>query len=156
MPSKKSAKRSSRFPFVSRISKPRTETAATSTSKEQMRMAPPKYLQVLATLFFVIWILVGLFFLAFIYGNFKQGAFKALFAKRSTQAPTQVDAPTETTLPGIGKVNISCVQALGNETIQKILSSGTKDLTSEEKTKFEPCIVEKEEAAPSISPSPNQ
>ena len=108
----------------------------------------------LGILFFLIWILIGLFFILFIVANFRQGAFKYLFGS-APQSQQQMDAPTETTLPGIGKVDIACVQgALSEEAIQKIITEkSTSSLTDEEKTKFEPCVVEKE---PTTSPSPNQ
>jgi len=154
MPSKVRTKKGFRSLVAARISRPASELAS-SDNKTQMKISHPKYLKVLATIFFVIWILIGLFMLLFIYGNIKRGAFKGLLsnAPAQQQAPQQTEAPTETAIPGVGKVNISCVQALGNETIQKIVTSGTKDLTDDEKSKFEPCIVEKEEATPASSPA---
>ena len=115
-----------------------------------------KIIKFLAFVFFVIWISVGLFFLLFIYGNWRQGAFRSLLSPppapstQGTQAP-----PTETTLPGIGKVNIECVQSsLSSEAIQKIVTDGnTSKLTDEEKAKFEPCIIEAETATPEASPA---
>ena len=111
--------------------------------------------EVLGVIFYLVWIFVGLFFILFIVANFRQGAFSNLFGSQpQSQSQPDVQAPTETTLPGIGKVNIACVQeALSQEGIQKILTEQSTDsLTDEEKAKFEPCIVEKETA----SPSPNQ
>lgn len=107
----------------------------------------------LSVIFYIIWIVVGIALLLIIYGNFKQGAFKGLFS--TPQPPPQVEAPSETSIPGIGKVNIACVQsALTPETIQKVLSDGnTSKLTAEEKTKFEPCIVEAETITPQASPA---
>ena len=101
-----------------------------------------------------MWIVIGLFFILLIVANIRQGVFRQLFASPQ-QAPPQVQAPTETTLSGIGKVNIECIQsALSNEAIGKIIQEqNTASLTGEEKTKLEPCIVEKE-ATP--APSPNQ
>ena len=115
-----------------------------------------KVTKFLTFLFLIIWIPVGLFFVVFIYGNFRQGAFNALFAKPAPP-PQAAQAPTETTLPGIGKVNIACVQgALNSAAIQKIVTDGnTSKLTAEEKAKFEPCVVEKEDATPSSSDSPS-
>jgi hypothetical protein len=109
----------------------------------------------LGILFFLIWILIGLFFILFIVANFRQGTFKYLFGS-SPQTQEQVQAPTEAPLSGIGKVNIACVQeALSEEAIQKIITEkSTSSLTDEEKTKFEPCVVEKE--SPASSPSPKQ
>jgi len=106
----------------------------------------------LGILFYLIWILIGLFFSVFIVANIRQGAFKYLFGS-APQSQQQMDAPTETALPGIGKVDIACVQkALSEEAIQKIIvEKSTASLTDEEKVKFEPCVVEKESAA---SPTP--
>ncbi|OGD98373.1 hypothetical protein A3A49_01375 [Candidatus Curtissbacteria bacterium RIFCSPLOWO2_01_FULL_38_11b] len=107
----------------------------------------------LAVIFYIIWIVVGIAMFLIIYGNFKQGAFRGLLSKPQPP-PQQAQAPTETTLPGIGKVNVACVQsALTTEAIQKILADGnTSKLTKEEKAKFEPCIVEAETANPQASP----
>lgn len=106
---------------------------------------------ILSVVFYIIWIVIGLLFLLFIWTNIRQGAFRGLFGGPAATAPGQVQTPTETVLPGVGKVNISCVQqALSAETIQKILQeSSTSTLTDEEKAQLEPCIVEKEEATPS-------
>ncbi len=107
----------------------------------------------LSVIFYIIWIVVGIALLLIIYGNFKQGAFKGLFSP-APAPPAQTQAPAETTLPGIGKVNIACVQsALTTEAIQKIVTDGnTSNLTDEEKAKFEPCIMEAEQATPEASP----
>ena len=114
--------------------------------------------QVLSVFFYFIWILIGLLVLLFIYANFRQGAFNGLFSPRPPQQQTQVQPPTETDLPGIGKVNIQCIQdSLSKETIQKIVETGdASKLTDEEKGKLEPCITQKEEASPSASPTPNK
>jgi len=108
----------------------------------------------LGILFFLIWILIGLFFILYIVASFRQGAFRGLFSS-SPQSQQQTEPPTEAPLPGIGKVNISCVQeALSEEAIAKIFQEkSTSSLTDEEKTKFEPCVVEKE---PATSPTPQQ
>src|SRR3989344_7602716 len=107
----------------------------------------------LSVIFYIIWIVVGIALLLIIYGNFKQGAFKGLFSP-APAPPAQTQAPAETTLPGIGNVNIACVQsALTTEAIQKIVKDGnTSNLTDEEKAKFEPCIMEAEQATPEASP----
>ncbi len=107
--------------------------------------------EILGIIFYAIWILVGLFFLLFIYGNIRQGALTGLFRSSEVQNE-QAQPPTETTIPGVGKVNIGCIQeSLTTDAIQKILSSGnTSSLTGEEKAKLEPCILEKE-AIPSPS-----
>ncbi len=110
----------------------------------------------LSLLFNIIWIIIGIFILLFIWANFKQGAFKGLFGGApQQQTPSAAQAPTETDLPGVGKVNIECVQnSLSQETIQKLLTDGgTTNFTAEEKEKLDPCIVASEEATPAESPS---
>ena len=110
----------------------------------------------LSLLFNIIWIIIGIFILIFIWANFKQGAFKGLLNQApQQQAPAAAQAPTETDLPGVGKVNIECVQnSLSQETIQKLLTDGgTTNFTAEEKDKLAPCMVAGEEATPSESPS---
>lgn len=109
---------------------------------------------ILALIFYIIWIIVGLFILLSIYSNIRQGAFSGLLNPGSQQAPASPqEPPNEATLPGVGLVKVDCVQnAISDETIQKIVQDGNTDsLTEEEKAKFEPCIVERE---PSSSPSP--
>src|SRR3990167_8855693 len=116
-----------------------------------------KLIKFLAVIYLLMWILIGILILIFIYGNFKQGAFRGLFSK--PQVPqNQVQAPTETDLPGVGKVNIACIQnSLSTDAIQKLVQSGdTSTLTDDEKAKLEPCITQKEEASSTASPSPNQ
>jgi hypothetical protein len=110
--------------------------------------------EALGILFYLIWILIGFFFILFIVANIRQGAFKSLFSPAAPQSQQQMDTATEAPLPGIGTVNIACVQeALSEEAIAKIFQEkSTTSLTDEEKAKFEPCIVEKESPAP----SPNQ
>ena len=110
----------------------------------------------LSLLFNIIWIIIGIFILIFIWANFKQGAFKGLLSGAPQQeAPSAAQAPTETDLPGVGKVNIECVQnSLSQESIQKLLTDGgTSNFTAEENEKLDPCIVAKEEATPAESPS---
>lgn len=103
----------------------------------------------LALIFFIIWILIGLLILLFIYANVKQGAFNGLF-RPSSQAPQETQVPKETTIPGVGTVNVECVQSsLTDEAISKIIQEGnTSKLTNEETGKLEPCIIKKEEATP--------
>ena len=99
----------------------------------------------LQTIFYIVWILIGIFVALIIVLSYRQGAFTPLFT--SPQQPQQqIQPPTETTLPGIGKVNIACVQqSLSEEAITKIVQEqGTDSLTDEEKTSLEPCIIEKE------------
>ena len=64
---------------------------------------------------------------------------------------TQVgQVPTETDLPGVGKVNIACVQSsLSAEAVQKLVaSSNASTLTEEERASLAPCIVEAESLPP--------
>lgn len=107
---------------------------------------------ILSIVYYIIWIPVGLFFLWFIAANFKVGAFDQLISRKSVsaQAEAQSQPPTETTVPGIGKVNIDCVQnSLTQDAIVKIVSEKSdKSLTEEEKAKLGPCIIEKETASP--------
>lgn len=155
MPGKSRVKKISNFPVLARVSK-LVSGNSSSDSKTQLKVSPPKYLQILATLFFIIWILVGIFFLVFIYGNWRQGAFRGLLTKPQPVPQQQSQAPVETDLPGIGKVNIACVQnSLSTDAIQKLAQNGnTSTLTDDEKAKLEPCITQKEEATPSTSPTP--
>lgn len=103
---------------------------------------------ILPTIFYILWILIGIFVLWFIYANFRLGAFDTLMSKppagaASTQSQ-QTQAPTETTVPGIGKVNIDCVQtSLSQESIMKMVQEKSdKNLSNEDKTKLKTCIVE--------------
>lgn len=109
----------------------------------------------LATIFLLVWILVGLFALLVVAQSLKQGFLNG-FTGSSSQAPqTQAPTQTEADLPGVGTVNISCTeQALSQTAIQKIVQSGdTSGLTADEKTKLEPCIVAKTTATPSAAPA---
>jgi len=112
-----------------------------------------KILHVLAAVFFVIWIFIGIFVLLLLADGFKRGAYQGLFGKQSQQqqqAQTP-QMPTDVDLPRIGKVNVECAQStLSDESIQKIVTEeSTKSLTAEEKASFEKCIVE-----PAPSPTP--
>src|SRR4030042_3182759 len=105
---------------------------------------------VLATLFYIIWILIGLFVLLFIYANIKQGMCRNRFGPSSSPAQQQTSQmPTETDLPGVGTVNIECVQSsLSQEAIQKLVTDGgIENLSEEENKSLEPCIVKKEETS---------
>lgn len=106
----------------------------------------------LGTLFFLIWIFIGIFFMLLIYQSLRQGVLDGLFGVRPQQ---QVQGPQEANLPGVGRVNVDCVQkALSNEALQKVLSSqGTSQLSDDEKNKLEGCIIAKETATPSATPS---
>lgn len=110
---------------------------------------------ILATIFYIEWIIIGLFFLLIIFGEIKQGALNSILkTPSSSQSVPQVQTPTETDLPGVGKVNIACVQqSLDAQAIQKIITEGnTSTLTNDEKSKLEPCVVEPESATPTPIP----
>ena len=154
MPAKTTKKR---LPIISILSRSSSATKNLPSEKNKADKKPLlfKLIKILAAIYLVIWILIGIFFLIFIYGNWRQGAFSGLFSK--PQAPqNQVQAPVETDLPGVGKVNIACVQnSLSTDAIQKLVQNGnTSTLTDDEKAKLEPCITQKEEATPSTSPTP--
>ena len=111
-----------------------------------------KILHVLAAVFFIIWILIGIFVLLLLADGFKRGAYQGLFGKQNQQQQTQApQTPTDVDLPGIGKVNVECAQStLKDESIQKIVTEeSTKSLTDQEKAEFEKCIAE-----PAPSPTP--
>lgn len=115
----------------------------------------------LTTIFYLIWIPVGLFFLWFIIANFRLGAFDQLLqgpnaANQQPAAPEAPAAPTETNVPGVGSVNVNCVQQnLSEDAIIKIVQDqGTQNLSEEERAKLQPCIVEA--ASPSPESSPQQ
>ena len=111
-----------------------------------------KILHALAAVFFVIWILIGIFVLLLLADGFKRGAYQGLFGRQSQEQQTQApQMPTDVDLPGIGKVNVECAQsALTDESIQKIVAEeSTKSLTADEAASFEKCIVE-----PAPSPTP--
>ena len=111
-----------------------------------------KILHFLATVFFIIWILIGLFVLLILADGIKRGAYQGLLGRQNQQQESQApQVPTDVDLPGIGKVNVECAQStLNDESIQKIVSEkSTKSLASDEKASFEKCIVE-----PAPSPTP--
>lgn len=102
--------------------------------------------EIFGVIFYIIWILIGFFFLLYIIASIRQGVLKSLFRSSPVSEQGEVQTPTETNIPGVGKVDIACVQeALSNESIQKIVIDGnTSKLTDDEKAKLEPCILEKE------------
>lgn len=113
----------------------------------------------LSIVFYIVWIPVGIFFIWFIIANFRLGAFDQLMKpKQATPVESQASSqvPEETTVPGVGKVNINCVQtSLSENTIMKMVQDrGTQNLTDDEKSKLEPCIVEKATPDPNASASP--
>lgn len=128
------------MPIRKNVSKVSEEKLATPT-----RPRLHKINDLLATLFYSIWIVIGVFLILVIVSEVRQGALKSLISGPSqTQQPaSSAQAPTETDIPGIGTVNIACVKsALSADSIQKILTDGNiSGLSSEEKTKFEPCVV---------------
>lgn len=97
---------------------------------------------VLVFVFLVVWIFIGIFFSFTIAENLKAMASQKVSDKMS-QEVGQSAAPTETDLPGIGKVNIACVQKnVSQDIIQKLFSDkGVTGLTPEEKAKFDACKV---------------
>jgi len=114
--------------------------------------------QSLGTVFYLVWILIGLFLILSVIFNIRENGFKSFF-NSSTPTPSteqQGQTQTEATIPGIGRVKIDCVlQSVSQETLGKIQEKGnTSTLTKEEKAEFEPCIVEKETPTPSVKPSP--
>jgi len=111
----------------------------------------PKTTKILSFFFYLIWIVIGVFLIF-------QGVYSAILSRKAptqTQQVADTQAPSEVDLPGIGKVNVKCVQgALSQESIQKILQEGnTQSLQGEEKTNFEKCVVGPV-ASPQESPKP--
>jgi len=105
-------------------------------------------IKVLAALFFVIWIIIGLFFLLTIYQGIKQGSFSPLSGSNNQGQIQQPSvAPTESDIPGIGRVNIACVQeSVSQDSIVKVLEEQDINvLDSEERENFEACIVDSED-----------
>lgn len=98
-----------------------------------------------------IWIFLGGLFSIFIIRSFRDGSLqKLLSAQQTQQAQTQQQAtqeqtqrPTEANLPGIGRVNIACVQeALSDSSIKNLVQAeNVKVLTAEEKARFEKCLI---------------
>lgn len=109
----------------------------------------------LSIMFFVVWIIIGLFIGLLMVQGLKRGVFDNLLFSPAASADSTVQpsSQTDANLPGIGLVNVSCVrEALSQETIQKLVESqDVSALNADEKAKLEPCIVEKEEATASPS-----
>ena len=109
----------------------------------------------LSLVFHIIWIIVGLFILLVVLQGFRQGAYSNLLSFKTQSAPTGApevtQPPWDVNLEGIGKVNVACAKgALPDASIQKLIESkDINSLTADERTKFQPCIVE---ATPSASP----
>ena len=112
----------------------------------------------LVLIFLIIWIVVGIFILLVIAQGIRQGAYSGLLKFKKPPQQTEPPAQTEASLPGIGKVNIACVrEAISQDSLQKVLEQKTADvLQSEEKTKFEACIIEKETPGQTPAESPSQ
>jgi hypothetical protein len=131
---------------------PKSSTQKNGFLTPVFQSRPPlhKVNDVLAVLFYSIWILIGVFFLLVIVGQIRQGALSSIVGSPAQSQVPQVEVPTETNLPGIGKVNIECVQNnLDQTVIQKLVQEGVSALTEEEKEKLTPCIVEAESPQPS-------
>ena len=129
----------------------RVELKAEESPKPK-KLLLDRVIKILLLVFLIIWIPVGLVFLLSVYANFRQGAYKSLFNPAIPSSQTgPTDAPAEADLPGVGLVNVSCVQsALNSEAIQKIIAAGnTSTLSDEEKSRLETCIV-----TPAASPTP--
>jgi len=112
----------------------------------------------LAIIYLITWILIGVFVGLVIILSLRQGAFAGLFGSRPATVSEGNQSAAQTIIPGVGLVDVACVkQALPQETIQKIITTGnTSALTEDEKAKLEPCIIQKEAASPSPSPSPSK
>ncbi|HSX18920.1 MAG TPA: hypothetical protein VLE91_02165 [Candidatus Saccharimonadales bacterium] len=114
----------------------------------------------LSVVFHVVWIVIGAFFLLLIFSQVRQGALSSLLSNPSPQqsVPSQTSAPSETNLPGIGMVNISCVQqTLSPDELQKIVQAGdASNLTAAEKAKLAPCVTQAESSTPSASSKPTK
>lgn len=118
-----------------------------------------KIYTVSGAIFFLLWILIGLFVALVIVQGLRKGVYSGLLSASTasqTTSSTDTQAPTEAPLPGIGTVNIACVQqALSPESLQKVIQEKKIDvLQGEERTKFEACIVKREEASPTASANP--
>lgn len=103
----------------------------------------------LMTVGLLIWIFVGSFLSMNFIAQLKQLAEQKVsnVAPQVSQAVTSKDVP----IPGIGMVNVDCVKAnVKQEVLDKLTpTTGGSDLTDEEKSQFDSCIVQ-----PSSSPSP--
>lgn len=131
-------------------SKTLSKVSITGISKLKEVLTLKKVKSVLAIIFYIIWIPVGIFFLWFIVANFKLGAFDQLMGvQRAPTVQTDQGEIAETEIPGVGKVNVACVQeTLSEESIMTIVNeSSDASLSEEEKGKLKTCLVG--EASPS-------
>lgn len=110
---------------------------------------------VLGTIFLVLWIFIGGFFSFSIVQNLQ------MMAGQNNIGPidntSQSELPQETQLPGVGKVNVACVQSeVSPEVIQKVFQdNGTENLSEEEKSTINNCVV-KEDIEEASEPAPAQ
>ena len=132
-------------------------TKEPESKKKSMSFNLDKVSKILSVAFFAIWILVGVFALLVILQGFRQGAYSNLLSFKETPSVSdtevpQIESPSTVNLEGIGAVDVACAQsALSGATIQKLVESkDINTLTAEERTKFEPCLVD---ATPSASPA---
>lgn len=135
---------------------PKAETAKINAEQKKSRLSLKGVSLTLSIIFFIIWILIGVFVLVVIVQSTRQGAFAGLFgAPQSVPTSAGSQEAAQTLIPGIGLVDVACVkQALSQDSIQKIVSSGDiSSLSADEKAKLEPCILQKEAASPSPSPA---
>ncbi len=116
----------------------------------------------LSIVFHIIWILIGFFVIWFLIANLRLGAFDQLMgtqksAQTAPQDTTQTQAPAEADVPGIGRLNVACVQKnLDSTAISKIVQDKSdKSLTDAEKKKLAECVVS-QESTPAASASPKQ
>ncbi len=140
---------------MARAARKKTDILNEEVTVSKGRFKKLEVIKSLVFVFLIIWIFIGLFVSTLLALGFKRGMFDyVLFGKvpQAQQAPN-VEAPTETTLPKIGKINIPCAEAaLTPESIQKLVGEYDYDITKlapEEKTEFEKCIVEPPQATPS-------
>lgn len=135
-----------------RITKVESEPILSKTTPPT-RPSLHKVNDALSLVFYIVWIVIGLFFLLVIAGEVRQGALTSLIGGAPSPAP-ETSIPSETELPGVGIVNIACVESsLSSEAIQKLVIQGdASTLTDEEKAKLDPCIVSAE-SSPSESPA---
>lgn len=136
---------------------PSQVAAPEKTAKAGFRATIPQLIQGLLTYsslaFFLVWLAIGIFLLLVIVQGLRRGAYEGLLsAGRPTPMPTEAPQ-TEADLPGIGRVNIACVQqALSPNSLQKIIQERKIDvLQGDERTKFEACIVQRETASPTAA-----
>ncbi|MBI3342512.1 hypothetical protein HY024_05310 [Candidatus Curtissbacteria bacterium] len=111
---------------------------------------------ILLTIGLLIWIFVGSFFGFTIVQQLKATVGQKVDnTVQSVGGQPQSQAPTQTTIPGVGTVNIACVQKnVSTDTIQKVFSdNGTKNLSADEKAKLDACVVPGGQATPSGTPA---